>query len=198
MVRALSLSRRAASGIRGAARPCAVVSRSRRRRSPASLSGPRRIRLAARLSVATLIAVWASFPTARGMSVTGSAIAALSSCRVLGVDGRRQLSATQASREPRLHEGAEVVDRSILPTSGALLVDHLVRLPRRHLGTHHDLEDLPDDIAGSPLYASLRSAHRELGGTEDPAHEIRSLAGQRVAPQYRTRSSQEGDESNTH
>jgi hypothetical protein len=131
------------------------------------------------------------------MSLTGRATVALSACRVLRADGRRQLSAAQTSRELRLHESAEVVDRSILPTSGALLVDHLVRLPRRHLGTHHDLEDLPDDIAGSPLYASLRSAHRELGGTEDPAHEIRRLAGERGATEQCTRRSQ-GDESNTH
>jgi hypothetical protein len=131
------------------------------------------------------------------MSLTGRATVALSACRVLRADGRRQLSAAQTSRELRLHESAEVVDRSILPSCGALLIDHIVRISRGHLGAHHDLEDLPDDIAGSALHSSLGSAYRELGGTEDPAHEIRRLAGERGATEQCTRRSQ-GDESNTH
>jgi hypothetical protein len=131
------------------------------------------------------------------MSLTGRATVALSACRVLRADGRRQLSAAQTSRELRLHESAEVVDRSILPSCGALLIDHIVRLTRRHSGAHHHLEDFPDDIAGSPFFASLGGAHRELGGTEDPAQEIRALAERRPTPQQCRRRSQV-DESNAH
>jgi hypothetical protein len=161
------------------------------------LSGSWRVRIAAPLPVAALVAVRTSLRATCRISLTGRATVVLSPCGVLGADGSRQLSATQASRELRLHESAEVVDWSILPASGALLVDHLMRLPRRHLGPHHDLEDLPDDIAGSALHSSLGSAYRELGGTEDPAHEIRRLAGERGATEQCTRRSQ-GDESNTH